>query len=625
LVKQGVDIPPETLAIVQDGGPYTKRGSTAHFEVHYENALGTHGRTLADNVLATCEAEYFRLQGYFGGITPPGLPFKILIVTGVGGAYHATCAATEVHAGADAGTSANTIRMLVVAEEEEVFEAAYTGWGCGRSDGEALSRVLAQIMYPEALDGYATAASWLDGGRPDWIGVAEDTDRNYVSIGAGTLFLFYLRYQLGLSWAKIVKAGRGQATLAQTYQRLTGRATAYADFKAFVDRQWPPGRPSGIAGTDNPFPLSDGVETWHAWQSLGGVVASAPVTVSWAPNRFDTFAVGSDSALYHRFWDGAHWSGWESLGGLCQSAPSVVSWEPGRLDLFVVGADSGLYHRWWDGARWGGFESLGGTLSSQPTAVSWAPDRLDVFALGEDNACWHRFWDGHHWGGWESLGGIFMGKIAATCWGPNRIDLFGVGTDHALHHRFWDGNAWGDWESLGGVLTSDPTVVSWDEGRLDVFALGEDHACRHRFWDGGRWGGWESLGGVGHSEIAATAWAPNRIDLFTIGTDSAVWHQTWDGHRWGGWKSRGGMLTQPQLGAALSATAWSAFRTDVFGVGTNSAAFFAGLGGPGIVAKPLPLPHAKSVDRAGMPGDEMKETKPASPRKPAPAKRKAKR
>ena len=625
LVKEGIDIPPEMLSIVQDGGPYTKRGSTAHFDVYYENILGTHGRALADSVLATCEADYFRLQGYFGGIAPPGLPFTIYVVAGAGGAFHATCAATELHCTADAGTSANTIRMLVVAEEEEVFEAAYTGWGCGQSHGEALSRVLAQIMYPEALDGYATAASWLDGGRPDWIGHTENTDRNYISTGAGTLFLFYLRYQLGLSWAKIVKAGRGQATLAQTYQRLTGRTTAYADFKAFVDRQWPPARPSAIVATDNPFPRSDGVVTWHALQSLGGIVESAPVSVSWAPNRFDTFAIGTDSGLYHRFWDGAHWGGWESLGGLCQSAPCVLSWEPGRLDVFVVGTDSGLYHRWWDGAHWGGFEGLGGTLGSQPTAVSWAPDRLDVFALGDDKACWHRFWDGNQWGGWESLGGVFTGKIAATCWGPNRVDLFGVGTDHALYHRFWDGSAWGNWESLGGVLSSDPTVVSWDEGRLDIFALHEDHACWHRFWDGSHWGGWESLGGVCHSEIAAAAWAPNRLDLFTIGTDSALWHQVWDGHGWGGWESRGGILTQPRLGVALSATTWSAFRTDVFGVGTNSAANLAGLGRFRIGVKPAPFPHAKAINRSGMPGEQMQETKPkpVATRRPAPSRARA--
>jgi hypothetical protein len=263
----------------------------------------------------------------------------------------------------------------------------------------------------------------------------------------------YLRYQLGLSWAKIVKAGKNQATLANTYQRLTGRTTAYADFKAFADRHWPAAHPSGIVGTDNAFPVADGLELWHDWKSLGGIVESAPVSVSWGPSRFDTFAIGTDSALYHRWYDGTSWGGWESLGGICQSSPSVVSWEPGRRDIFVVGTDSGLYHRWWDGAHWGGFEGLGGVLTSQPTAVSWAPDRIDVFALGEDNACWHRWWDGHAWGGWESLGGILMGKVAAACWGPNRIDLFGVGTDHALYHRWWDGHAWGGWESLGGILT----------------------------------------------------------------------------------------------------------------------------------------------------------------------------
>src|SRR5262249_17868502 len=84
--------------------------------------------------------------------------FNVYIVTNVGGAYHANCAATEMHCGAAGTTTGDTVRMLVVAEEEEVFEAAYTGWGCGQSHGEALSRVMAEIMYPAELDGYAAGA-----------------------------------------------------------------------------------------------------------------------------------------------------------------------------------------------------------------------------------------------------------------------------------------------------------------------------------------------------------------------------------------------------------------------------------------------------------------------------------
>jgi hypothetical protein len=93
--------------------------------------------------------------------------------------------------------------------------------------------------------------------------------------------------------------------------------------------------------------------------------------VAWGPNRLDVFGLGTDYALWHRWWDGSSWGGWESLGGTLTSPPEVVSWDVGRLDIFAVGTDSGLWHRWWDGSSWGGWESLGGVLESTPKAVSW--------------------------------------------------------------------------------------------------------------------------------------------------------------------------------------------------------------------------------------------------------------
>ena len=561
LVQPGGTVPADRPALARDGGPYTLRGSTAHFTVYYEDALGANGPVLADAVLASCESEYNQVKGWFGEITPPGEPFNVYVVTGSFGAYHATCAATEEHCAAFSGTDANLVRMLQVAEEVEVFEAARGGWNCGASPGEGLSRVFATELYPAELNGFASAASWLDGGRPDYVTVTDPTDRNYVSIGCSTLFLNWLRYQLHFTWAQIVPAGA--ATLAGTYQNLTGATDALASFKGLLDRHFPPGTPSGLTN-DNPYPLIDPA-SWGGWESLGGVLQSQPVAVSWGPNRIDVFAMGDDSALYHRWWDGSSWGGWESLGGVLESPPAAVSWAPNRLDIFAKGEDSALYHRWWDGSSWGGWESLGGVLQSPPIAVSWAPNRLDIFAKGTDSALYHRWWDGSSWGGWESLGGVLMGTPAGTAWDTDRLDIFAVGSDRALYHHWWDGSSWGGWESLGGVLTGDPAVVSWNRNRLDVFARGVDGACYHRWWDGSSWGGWESLGGI-CGPITATSWAPNRIDLFTVGTDSAVYHQAWDGSTWSGWESRGATAFSP-----VAATTWSASRIDLFTTGGDSA------------------------------------------------------
>ena len=85
------------------------------------------------------------------------------------------------------------------------------------------------------------------------------------------------------------------------------------------------------------------------------------------------------------------WSRWENLGGNLTSAPSVSSWAPNRLDVFARGTDNALWHIWWNGTRWSSWESLGGTITSAPAAVSWGPNRTDVFARGSGNSLWHTY------------------------------------------------------------------------------------------------------------------------------------------------------------------------------------------------------------------------------------------
>ena len=54
------------------------------------------------------------------------------------------------------------------------------------------------------------------------------------------------------------------------------------------------------------------------------------------------------------------------MGGACTSPPRVVAWGPDRLDVFVTGTDSQLYHKWWNGSSWGpsvtGWEAMSGVI-----------------------------------------------------------------------------------------------------------------------------------------------------------------------------------------------------------------------------------------------------------------------
>ncbi|GAB2577195.1 M43 family zinc metalloprotease [Kribbella endophytica] len=287
------------------------------------------------------------------------------------------------------------------------------------------------------------------------------------------------------------------------------------------------------------------------YEYMGGVCMSAPEVASWGPDRLDAFVLGTDHGVYHKAWDGSNWqpsaTGYEALGGICMSPPRVATWGPDRLDLFVLGTDRAIYHKWWDGSAWNGYEYLGGVCMSPPQVVSWGSDRLDLFVLGTDNAVWHKWWDGSAWSGFESLGGICTSPPTVVSSGPDRLDLFVLGTDSALYHQSWNGTAWSGWASLGGICASAPTAVSWGPDRLDVFVLGTDSALYHQWYDGTTWSGFEYLGGICVDEPRVTAWDSDRLDVFVVGTDGGLYHKWWDGTAWGpsatGYEALGGIIS----------------------------------------------------------------------------------
>jgi hypothetical protein len=297
--------------------------------------------------------------------------------------------------------------------------------------------------------------------------------------------------------------------------------------------------------------------------AAGRTPEPAGSVVSWGSNRLDAFVLGTDLAMYHKWWDGSNWgpsvTGYEYMGGVCMSPPRLATWGPNRLDAFVLGTDRALYHKWWDGSNWGpsltGYEYLGGICMSPPEVVAWGSDRLDVFVLGTDNAVYHKWWDGSNWGpsatDYEYLGGVCASPPRVVAWGENRLDMFVIGTDSALYHKWWDGTSWSDWEYMGGVCTTAPTVVSWDADRLDVFVLGTDSALYHKWWDGSAWGpsvtGYEYMGGICTDEPRVVSWGANRLDVFVTGTDKQLYHKWWDGSAWGpsltGYEPLGGIIS----------------------------------------------------------------------------------
>lgn len=190
-------------------------GRTPHFVI----SLLDHDEEAASVVLSACEQDYSVIHGWFGQIEPAGQPFKVILDPNAGGAYHMTCAATEIHVLPDRDLASG----FLAAEVVEVFAANLAnGWNCGRTNGEALARVLAFELHPTlARDFTGTEQDWWQSGHPDHITDNQAGDLDQLANGCGQLFLHFLHSKLGFGWEAIVRAGGD--SLGETYRRLTGR------------------------------------------------------------------------------------------------------------------------------------------------------------------------------------------------------------------------------------------------------------------------------------------------------------------------------------------------------------------------------------------------------------------
>jgi hypothetical protein len=232
----------------------THAGNTPRFDVWYVTTMGKKGAALAQAIPQNYEQDYTMLQQVFGNLTPQRMPFVVQVNSGATGASHSSCMGTDIAIGGNSGSDVNFVRSLLVAEADEVFMANFGhGWDCGASNGEGLSRVLANDIYKGVEPvGFISSNSWLNSSRENFVDHTYPSDIDYPSIGCSVLFLNWLRFELNHSWSNIVAAGAG--TLAGTYKNLTGKSTAWQDFQAIINAHFPAGHQYNLK-TDNPFPV----------------------------------------------------------------------------------------------------------------------------------------------------------------------------------------------------------------------------------------------------------------------------------------------------------------------------------------------------------------------------------
>jgi hypothetical protein len=236
--------------------PTSPIGRVGHASVYYDPALGAAGKALAEQVFSQMARTIVACEVFFG---MAALDFNVIIAdlqgngahNGLGGAYHYGCDFTTgrtMYVDAAFGIPERTIG-LVVAELTECFMGYQNkGWNCGGSNGEALSRFLAELRSGNALAPYASVPAWDQAGRPNWIDQTEATDRNVVSTGCGVLYLWWMVSQ-GYTPARITQAGG--STLAENYSAVAApqpASQAWTYFSAALAKF-----PQGTINTDNPW------------------------------------------------------------------------------------------------------------------------------------------------------------------------------------------------------------------------------------------------------------------------------------------------------------------------------------------------------------------------------------
>ena len=241
-------------------------GMTADVRLYYDPQLGQRGMDLAQQVKLNVEQTYVNCRNYFA---IAGQPVNVIIAPvnnqtdGTGGAYHWGYnfdTGGELYCDAAFGNPLMTNGLIVAELTESFMDAQNKGWDCGGSNGEALSRFLAELESggpAGALAAFATGPVWDRAGRPNRIDATEPTDQDAISIGCGIVYLYWMMSK-GYTAAQITQAGCPDGSLASNYTALTGATNPWKNFSAAVAAL------SGGVTSDDPWRAAAGVALQHS-------------------------------------------------------------------------------------------------------------------------------------------------------------------------------------------------------------------------------------------------------------------------------------------------------------------------------------------------------------------------
>jgi hypothetical protein len=498
-------------------------GTTTNFSYQYNDSLvdPVVAKADAEYLLqsGTCETDLSVMEGWFavsGGFGPGNRISVVIDRSGSLGSNHGyqTGGATTIQVapfdpdqpadnpGLGTTTRQAQVRAVFVAEFAEVlmsYRTQVTGdptWDHGaNSMGEALSTVCEALRHPDGYYGGGLGprvTTWLNASpRPNWIDNTEPTDRDFLSIGCGVAFIYYLMSEFNYSISSVIQASGG--TFSQLCQNLTGLSGAWASFSQMMQDNFPvgqtyqptsddilphPGRGPGLVGfgadlaagwkgeqgDDRLFYASFGGTTWDTPGAIPGNSSIGP-SLAVLGNQLYAAWKGehADQRLFYASFNGNGWSAQAGIPGVASSTGPALAVFGGWLYAVWKGQldDQRLFYASFNGTSWSPQALIPGTATSSSPSLAVLGSRLYAGWKGAsaDQELFYASFDGTSWNAQATIPGsaTSTGPSLAAFGGRLYAAWKGESTDQRLFYASFDGTNWTQQALIPG--NSSPDLV----------------------------------------------------------------------------------------------------------------------------------------------------------------------
>jgi hypothetical protein len=529
-------------------------GTTANFSYLYNDSLvdPVVAKADAEYLLqsGTCETDLSVMEGWFavsGGFGPGNRINVVIDRSGALGSNHGyqTGGATTIQVapfdpdqpadnpGLGTTTRQAQVRAVFVAEFAEVlmsYRTQVTGdstWDHGaNSMGEALSTVCEALRHPDGYYGGGLGpriTTWLNASpRPNWVDNTEPTDRDFLSIGCGAAFIYYLMSEFNYSISSVIQASGG--TFSQLCQNLTGLSGAWASFSQRMQDNYPagqtyqptsddmlphPGRGPGLIGfgaglaagwkgeqgDDRLFYASFGGTTWDAPAAIPGNSSTGPSLAVFG-NRLYAAWKGehADQRLFYASFGGTTWATAAAIPGNSSIGPSLAvlgnqlyaAWKGEH-------ADQRLFYASFNGNGWSAQAGIPGVASSTGPALAVFGGRLYAVWKGQldDQRLFYASFNGTSWSPQALIPGTATSSSPSLAVLGSRLyaGWKGASADQELFYASFDGTSWNAQATIPGSATSTGPSLAAFGGRLYAAWKGEstDQRLFYASFDGTNW------------------------------------------------------------------------------------------------------------------------------------------